>query len=176
MADSFKWHGKVVEMEVRSREVKALARAGIFLEHVIKKSMTDTETRTGHGSLRQKARGKKKAKYHYPSLPGHPPAVDTGRLRGSITFQVSDGTGSKPQKPATDSDAIEKPPMMLSGATCRVGTAVHYGVYLEFGTKPRGRNSSLMGIIKPRPFLRPALENNRSKILEFFEWKGGGGK
>lgn len=176
MADKFSWHGKAVEKEIRDREYKALARAGAFLEKVIKKSMTDTETRSGHGLLRQKARGKKRAKYHYPSLPGYPPAVDTGRLRGSITFQVSDGVGSSPQKPATAADTIETPSMMMSGATCRVGTAVHYGVYLEFGTKPRGRNSSLMGIIKPRPFLRPALENNRSKIIEFFEWKGGGGK
>jgi len=44
----------------------------------------------------------------------------------------------------------------VEGLTGRVGTNVEYGKYLELGTEH----------IAPRPFLRPALESNRTKIKE----------
>jgi HK97 gp10 family phage protein len=49
-----------------------------------------------------------------PSTPGSPPAVRTGRLRGSITWRV----GVDAESPYVD-----------------VGTAVYYAVFLELGTR-----------------------------------------
>lgn len=50
---------------------------------------------------------------HHPSLPGNPPAPDSGNLRKSIHYTV-EGSGK---------DTVG-----------RVGTDVKYGKYLEFGT------------------------------------------
>jgi hypothetical protein len=48
-----------------------------------------------------------------PSSPGHPPAVVTGRLRGSITWRIGE-------------DAL--------GLYADIGSAVEYALYLEEGT------------------------------------------
>lgn len=50
---------------------------------------------------------------HHPSLPGNPPAPDTGNLRASIHYTVE----------TTD-----------NGGLARIGTDVEYGKHLEFGT------------------------------------------
>ena len=75
-------------------------------------------------------------KGHHPSLPGNPPAVDTGTLRRSVTYQVDENelvgyVGSN----------LKDPP---------------YGAYLEFGTSR----------MKPRPWLKPATEKSMEKIKE----------
>lgn len=57
--------------------------------------------------------------------------VDTGRLRSSITHDIG-------------RDEL--------GLAARVGTDVHYAIYLEFGTRR----------MRPRPFLRPALNAART--------------
>lgn len=80
-------------------------------------------------------------KGHHPSLPGNPPAVDTGTLRRSITYEVDENNlvgyvGSN----------LKNPP---------------YGAYLEFGTTKDGKQ-----IIKPRPWLKPATEKSMEKIKE----------
>jgi HK97 gp10 family phage protein len=75
---------------------------------------------------------------HYPSLPNNPPAVDTGTLRRSITFDVG---------------------MDENKVTGRVGSTIldpPYGAYLEFGTSR----------MIQRPWLRPALERNQEVIKE----------
>lgn len=154
---SVKWFGKQVTTEMKKRQYIALNKAGVTLERYIKLSMTRTE-KQNRGSLRQKGRGKRPAKYHHPSMPGHPPAVDTDRLRASITFQCSDGTGSKIGPKAHAGDEVSRPNESWGNPVCVVGTNVEYGRYLELGTQK----------IKPRPFLRPALENNMNKILRFF--------
>lgn len=83
--------------------------------------------------------------------------VDTGTLRNSITHQVD-------------------------GDTVMVGSAVHYAPYVELGTgkeyspppewmqnnAPRGA-----GVIaasqKPRPYLRPAVENHMDEYKQIIE-------
>lgn len=50
---------------------------------------------------------------HHPSLPGNPPAPDSGNLRSSIHYTV-EGTGKN--------------------TVGRIGTDVEYGKWLEFGT------------------------------------------
>lgn len=96
------------------------------------------------------------------------PHVDTGRLQGSINYRVFD-------------------------AYATVGTVVEYAPYIEFGTgvfaeKGDGRktpwrylyqgNKHKRGIVrtrggKPYPFLRPALDNNKAKIMKIIKTEMG---
>ncbi|MBQ2663076.1 MAG: HK97 gp10 family phage protein [Clostridia bacterium] len=87
--------------------------------------------------------------------------VDTGRLRGSITSTVE-------------------------GNSAVVGTNVEYGIYVEFGTGSQGDKSvahttkdkwtyysgghfyTTSGM-KARPFLVPALKNNKDKITKLIK-------
>jgi len=70
-----------------------------------------------------------------PSAPGQPPAVDTGRLRASITHRIEGG-------------GYEERTIGY------VGTNVEYAPYLEFGTSK----------MAARPWLTPALEKHREDI------------
>lgn len=77
------------------------------------------------------------------SAPGEPPHVLLGRLRQSITHRVFQRAGE------------------WVGV---VGTNVIYARRLELGfvgTDARGRNVNQA----PRPFIRPAILNNRAEIL-----------
>lgn len=76
---------------------------------------------------------------HYPSLPGNPPAPDSGDLRKSIHWEVE-----------RNGDFI----------VAKVGSIMKdemYPIYLEFGTSkmPAGR-----------PWLRPAMKNNAKFIRD----------
>lgn len=84
-----------------------------------------------------------KTKAHHPSMPGNPPAPDTGNLRNSIRYEITAGT--------TESYAI-------------IGTTQKdppYGEYLEYGTSKGGWGGKG---IAPRPWLRPAMKNNEEWI------------
>lgn len=73
---------------------------------------------------------------HHPSLPGNPPAPDTGNLRNSIRYEVEvDGSEITGIIGTTQKD----PP---------------YGSYLEYGTSK----------MAPRPWLKPAMEKNKEFI------------
>jgi HK97 gp10 family phage protein len=78
-------------------------------------------------------------------------AVDTGRLRASITT-ASSGKQSEVEPKATNADKINKP---TDNMEVLVGTAVFYGPYVEFGTI---RSSA-------QPFLRPALDLAKGRVL-----------
>jgi HK97 gp10 family phage protein len=75
-----------------------------------------------------------------PSEPGEPPAVDTGRLRASITHRV-----------------VEEP----TGPSAEVGTNVEYAFWLEFGTSTKEGAPKML----PRPFLQPAVQANAAQIV-----------
>lgn len=111
---------------------KVVGQACGIVQKDIMESMRDTPTQSiGYHSYNKKI-------LHYPSLPNNPPAVDTGTLRRSITFDVE-----------TDESIING----------RIGSTVldpPYGAYLEFGTSR----------MIQRPWLRPALERNREVIKE----------
>jgi HK97 gp10 family phage protein len=111
---------------------KVVAQACGIVQKDIQESMRDTPTQSvGYHTYNKKV-------LHYPSLPNNPPAVDTGTLRRSITFDVG-----------TDESKV----------TGRVGSTIldpPYGAYLEFGTSR----------MIQRPWLRPALERNREVIKE----------
>lgn len=92
------------------------------------------------------------------------PHVDTGRLQGSITYRVFEEFAT-------------------------VGTIVEYAPYIEFGTgifaeKGDGRKTPWRylyqgfkrkkGIVRtkgsrPYPFLRPAIDNNKNKIIKIIK-------
>lgn len=70
---------------------------------------------------------------HQASAPGQPPAVDTGRLRATISHTVTRDAGGLVAH-------------IGSGANPAI-PAVKYATYLELGTRH----------MAPRPFLRPSL-------------------
>lgn len=123
---------KLERMKNYSPLEKVVGQACGIIQKDIMESMRDTPTQSvGYHTYNKKI-------LHYPSLPNNPPAVDTGTLRRSITFDVE-----------TDESKV----------TGRVGSTIldpPYGAYLEFGTSR----------MIQRPWLRPALERNREVIKE----------
>lgn len=123
---------KLERMKNFSPLEKVVGQACGIVQKDIMESMRDTPTQSvGYHTYNKKI-------LHYPSLPNNPPAVDTGTLRRSITFDVE-----------TDESKV----------TGRVGSTIldpPYGAYLEFGTSR----------MIQRPWLRPALERNREVIKE----------
>lgn len=82
---------------------------------------------------------------HRASAPGETPAVDTGILVNSISTWVD----------SQSSDEI----------TMGIGSGIIYAARLEFGfmeTDSLGRNYHQ----KPRPYMRPAVDNNEDKIMQ----------
>jgi len=79
---------------------------------------------------------RRKGRMGYPSAPGHPPAVQRGVLRQSLTADFSD---------------LETEGVAHVGAT---GNAP-YAIYLELGTYR----------MAPRPFLRPAQRVAQENIM-----------
>lgn len=74
----------------------------------------------------------------FPSAPGEPPKMVTGRPRASIKGKV------EPKK------------NKINGYVYTDDDIAPYGLFLEFGTSK----------MKPRPFLRPTLYNNRPKLRQ----------
>lgn len=88
-----------------------------------------------------------------PSSPGQAPHVLTGALRSSITGKVVNGSGH-----------------VSSIYGVSVGTASAYAKRLElgfYGTDSKGRKYNQA----PRPFLKPAYQNNRRKIKQIIRGK-----
>ena len=85
-------------------------------------------------------------------------AIDTGRLRGSITHATKDGVSRvrhSNSKGAGQHDAVSRP---HSEYEVWIGTNVEYAPYVEYGTRK----------MSPRPYLRPALDNNRKLVRKLF--------
>lgn len=130
--DARAFMNKLARMKNFTPLEKVVGQACGIVQKDIMESMRDTPTQSvGYHTYNKK-------ELHYPSLPNNPPAVDTGTLRRSITFDVE-----------TDESKV----------TGRVGSTIldpPYGAYLEFGTSR----------MIQRPWLRPALERNREVIKE----------
>ena len=131
--DTTEFMRKLASMRNLSPLGKKMGECCAILQKDIKESMRDTATQsTGYHTHNKK-------KLHYPSVPGNPPASDSGNLRRSITFSV------------TEED---------TRITGRVGSAQTlnppYGYYLEFRTSR----------MAARPWLRPAMARNKEVIME----------
>ena len=84
-------------------------------------------------------------------------AVDTGRLRGSITYR-SQRKQSRVRAPASGNDQVSRPGRKW---TLHVGTNVEYAAHLEYGTRK----------MSAQPYLRPALTMFKHEILrDFSKW------
>lgn len=126
------WNGEKITRAVHTELRRRLNAAGSFLEGSIKQDISQPGA-LSYRRVTKKGRVMKTVKkiYNYThSRPGNPPFKQYGKLRQSITHEVV-------------------------GMTCRVGTNLKYGRYLEFGTRR----------MKSRPFLGPNLRKNR-KILQ----------
>ena len=83
-------------------------------------------------------------------------SVDTGRLRGSLSYSVSGSApiGLEPVGESQSDDGVRK----STKKSALIGTNVYYGKYVEFGTEKA----------KGKPFLRPAFDANVTKIKALF--------
>ncbi len=172
------WYADLFLSDFEKIVAKRLIAIGMKVEAESKRSMR------GYGQysrldLRETVKGSKRTKSgkrHYPSPPGSPPAVDTGRLRASIStawtgagfekggISYSNKTkinaaGEKVREkvsPANPKDGVSAPDFSLGKFTVVVGSAVEYASYLEYGT------SKMLA----RPYLRPSLEKFRSEIVD----------
>ena len=133
------WYGKQFMVKASRVNRQTLSKAAIMVESYIKHHFTL------QGTHRAYKRGRK---LHISSAPGRPPAIDTGALRSSVTHEVN--ASGLDAKVGSDKDRLKRQ---------TVGTDVDYGYYLEMGTRR----------MKPRPWLRPALNACRSKINRMFQ-------
>ncbi len=78
-------------------------------------------------------------------------AVDTGRLRNSITFVTRDHKGTPNTQPGAPAEKDDYKPLAKAqdGEVC-IGTNVEYAPYIELGTYRMGK----------RPFLGNAISNH----------------
>lgn len=119
------WHGDAYLAAFRRAVRKRVSAAAIFLAGDVKASISQAGgINLGRGRT-QKGRFARSRVYNWThSLPGDPPFKQTGRLRGSMAWE------------------------MVGDATGRVGTNVKYGLYLEVGA-PRA-NLAARPYLAPR--------------------------
>ena len=108
---------------------KALVKACALIQKDAMESMRNTQIDTTKTYFTHN-----KTIGHHPSAEGFPPAVDTGTLRRSITYQVDENK--------------------LEGEVGSVITNPPYGAYLELGTSR----------MKPRKWLQPAIDRNIGEL------------
>ena len=92
--------------------------------------------------------------YDTPQSPNY---KRTGRLRASLSYSTKKHT-SKVKKPAKSSDGLKRKDVPDKD-TVSIGTNVSYAVYNELGTSK----------MSARPFLKPAIENNKEDYKKIVE-------
>lgn len=90
-------------------------------------------------------------------------AIETGRLKASITFAVSGDSARQHTYTAENSGETFTDQVEDAGDskdhTLYIGTNVEYASYVEMGTSK----------MPARPFIRPAVENYLSEYQQIFE-------
>ena len=117
------------DVERASRD--ALWKAGALLEERLKRKLSHA------GTGEEYSTGAKTGRYakHRASASGEPPAVDTGRLRSSITHTVNKSISKQYSfKGGSDVTDLPDPGGTKDVARGYVGTNVRYGFFLEHGT------------------------------------------
>lgn len=149
------WHGKQVFTLATKTNLEAMERAARVVELDVKRNFTEVGSADPTAGQRISVRKTKSGKRHYRSLPGEPPAVDTGTLRASIMSSVALDGVNVVGKVGPDVEVIAQ--------RVPVGTDVEYGLYLELGTNK----------MKPRPYLRPALARTQRRVNRIFKAANG---
>jgi HK97 gp10 family phage protein len=134
------WHGKRIVEILQSELTRRLTASAMLVtrhaKELVGKEGTGVRSKGG-GVEPSQPRNKKKLKYGaFPSSPGEPPRKQTGRLQGSITWELS------------------RRGLFGRGLMARVGTNVDYGRYLELGTRR----------MRPRPWLKRSLDAVKPQI------------
>ena len=165
------------KLEQATVKVDQLAKMAVQTACILVDKEVRTSFSTGKGlghadyaTRRQYKRQKgKRGKWHVASAPGQPPAVDTGRLRASMTWNIENRQKSHPYT-FTGGAGVTKVPatktkfLRIVGL---VGTNVEYAPRLEFGfkgTDSKGRQYNQ----EPRPFLFPAVKRKQKEISLLF--------
>jgi HK97 gp10 family phage protein len=137
-------------IQIKKEISKAVALGAIDIQNDIRVSMRNTPRlvntkykRRKGSSFKKGTRIRKKGAekmFHHPSLEGHPPAIDTGRLVSHVNYIVDlDGLGASIG--AMDAATLE------------------YAEPLEFGTSK----------MAARPWLQPAFKRNKKKVSDRIE-------
>lgn len=164
------WDSSKCKAGIVDKVKRNLLKIGMSMAGDIKKSM-----KKGYGAYSliegQKevkgVRRTKKGRRHYPSPPGEPPAVDYGRLWGSISVNwTGSGKGNGDVvAPAKGDDGVKEPGGNVTNwYKVAVGTNIQdppYPFFLELGTIK----------MKPRPFIRPVYWAYRSKVISMLAKK-----
>ena len=142
---SLEWNGDQFFKLATDTAVTAMKKATIYTQGVVRKMVGGV----GDGKRYKRT---KSGKYHTASVPGKPPARDTGILASSISHTVKI-EGTKIQGfVGPDIDKIRN--------RKKTGTTdPNYGFYLAEGTK----------YMKKRPWLKPSLIKAKSKIDDIFK-------
>lgn len=130
----------------------AIWKAGVQLERALKTKLS----RPGTGKTWPTRFKTKRYSTHVASAPGQPPAVMIGRLRSSVTHNVTGRVGSELPDPGGSKNDVRG----------YVGTNVEYGPALEFGSTmvhPFG-NQKLVSRIEPRPWLYVTIAENANEV------------
>jgi len=125
------WHDKDFYNRMVAKVEAVLSLTADLLESDIKRHFT----LRGAGRLYRKRKGV----YHRASLPGQPPAIDSGDLRTQIT-----------------SEKLKTKDRIIA----RAGTNLVYARALELGNPP---------YLAPRPYLRPALDRVHRQVVEMLK-------
>lgn len=97
-----------------------------------------------------------------PSMPWKEPKGKTGELKGSISYQTSNGKSGGLSSPADSSDGVKRPNSKYNEVVGAVGTNIFYGSYVEEGTSK----------MAPRPYLRFGLSKSWKFIMQIFKING----
>lgn len=99
--------------------------------------------------------------------------VDTGRLKGSITWRT-ENDGSEVREPAEWGDAVSSP---TDSKSVYIGTNVEYAQHIEYGVSHvgggifRGIRRAMARRRSAQAFLRPALHEKKQDITrDFAKW------
>lgn len=107
------WHGDKVKAQIRRATGRGIRAAAIFFSARVKELLSVPATRKSVTGKRGKNAGVRYYRALVPAVPGAPPRKLSGKLRRSITYQVSP-----------------------EGTAARVGTVVIYARRLEWGSHP----------------------------------------
>jgi len=142
MPSGVTWYGQQTMTRINSIIAQRLVAAAVIVEGRMKTSMQTQKTGRWYRKPYSQA-------MYQASAPGESPAVRTARLLNSITHDVPRKTGNIWSIRAGTNVKDET-------------TGFNYPYHLEFGFATR------LGIVLPRPWGRPALDNSIREIRALF--------